>query len=89
MDRVSTLLSAMAAAQAASLVWRAATGRKPPTVEESHRPDISTREAVTWAVLAGAAAGLIKVVVHRQAVSYWVRSTGELPPGMKGPKPKV
>ena len=36
--------------------------------------------------LAGASAGLIKVVLNRQAVNYWVRSTGDLPPGVKHPK---
>ncbi|WP_370614243.1 DUF4235 domain-containing protein [Mumia sp. Pv 4-285] len=82
MDRTATIASGVLAAQGASLVWRAATGRKPPTDADSRNPDLATREAVTWAVLAGASAGVIKVVLNRQLVNYWVRSTGELPPGL-------
>ncbi|MGH1565599.1 DUF4235 domain-containing protein [Mumia sp. DW29H23] len=86
MDRTATIAAGVIATQAATLVWRAATGRKPPTEDASRDPAMATREAVAWAVLAGASAGLIKVVLNRQAVSYWVRSTGELPPGVKRPK---
>ncbi|MBW9205283.1 DUF4235 domain-containing protein [Mumia sp. zg.B53] len=86
LDRTATVAAGVIATQAAALVWRAATGRKPPTDDMSRDPAMATREAVAWAVLAGASAGLIKVVLNRQAVNYWVRSTGDLPPGVKRPK---
>lgn len=85
-DRTSTIAAGVLATQAAALVWRAATGNKPPTDDTSRDPAMQTREAVAWAVLAGASAGLIKVVLNRQAVAYWVKSTGDLPPGLKRPK---
>ncbi|KAA1420051.1 DUF4235 domain-containing protein [Mumia zhuanghuii] len=82
MDRTATIAASVIAAQGASLVWHAATGRKPPTDADSRNPAVATREAVTWAVLAGASAGVIKVVLNRQLVNYWVKSTGDLPPGL-------
>lgn len=88
-DRTSTIAAGIVATQAATLIWRAATGKKPPNEDASRDPAMATREAVAWAVLAGASAGLIKVVLNRQAVSYWVRSTGELPPGFKAAPPKA
>ncbi|MFD1827665.1 MULTISPECIES: DUF4235 domain-containing protein [Mumia] len=85
-DRTSTIAAGVIATQAAALVWRAATGHRPPSADASRDPGMATREAVAWAVLAGASAGLIKVVLNRQAVAYWVKSTGDLPPGFKHPK---
>lgn len=84
-DKGSTVLAGAVAAQASGLTWRAATGRRPPT-SPTH-PEIRLAEAVTWAVLAGATLELTKIVINRKAVDYWVRSTGELPPGIKANKP--
>lgn len=80
-DKGSTILAGVVAAQLSSLTWRAATGKKPPTSPRD--PEVRLAEAVTWAALAGATIELSKIVISRKAVDYWVRSTGELPPGVK------
>jgi hypothetical protein len=37
-------------------------------------------------VVGGAIVELTKALVHRSAATYWVKSTGQLPPGMKALK---
>ena len=81
MDRGSSLAAAMLATRASSLAWRAVTGRKPP--RSGRHPDVTTREAVAWAVVGGSIVELVRVGVQRGAATYWVKSTGQLPPGMK------
>ncbi len=81
MDRGASVASAMLATRASAVAWRLATGRKPPT--SGRHPDVTTREAVTWAVVGGSIVELVRVGVRRGAATYWVRSTGQLPPGMK------
>ena len=78
--RVSTVVAGLAALRAVNLGWRVVTGRKAPATPEN--PDVAMAEAIVWAVVSGAAAQLAKIVVTRKAVSYWVRTTGELPPGI-------
>ena len=81
MDRASTIAAGLIAHRVTALTWRAATGKKPPT--STRHPDVSNAEAVTWAVLAGAGIELTKVLIRRGTANYWVKSTGNLPPGMK------
>lgn len=81
MDRGTSLAAAMLATRASGLAWRVATGRKPPT--SGRHPDVTTREAVAWAVIGGSIVELVRTGVRRGAATYWVRSTGQLPPGMK------
>ena len=81
MDRGSSMLAGLLAARISAVAWRAATGRKPPT--SGRHPDVSTGEALTWAVVGGGLIELVKVFVRRWTATYWVRSTGKLPPGMK------
>jgi hypothetical protein len=76
----SALLAGLAASKALDATWKTATGRKPPTKPEN--PDIAGREAILWAALSGMAIGVAKTYATRRAATYWVRSTGELPPGM-------
>jgi len=78
--RVSTVVAGVAALRAVNLGWRIVTGRKAPATPEN--PDVAMAEAIVWAVASGAAAQLAKLVVTRRAVNYWVRTTGELPPGI-------
>ncbi|UYM05260.1 DUF4235 domain-containing protein [Solicola gregarius] len=80
-DKGSTILAGVVASQLSSMTWRAATGKKPPTSPKD--PEVRLAEAVTWAALAGATIELSKILISRKAVDYWVRSTGELPPGVK------
>jgi hypothetical protein len=76
----SALAAGVAAAKVLDALWHTATGRKPPSTPES--PDIAHREALVWAAVSGMAIGVAKTYATRRAARYWVRSTGELPPGM-------
>jgi hypothetical protein len=76
----SALVAGLAMTRALDATWRTATGRKPPTKPES--PEIAGREALVWAGLSGMAIGVAKTYATRRAAHYWVKSTGELPPGM-------
>ncbi|MDN5854885.1 MAG: DUF4235 domain-containing protein [Actinomycetia bacterium] len=83
-DKGSTVLAGVVASQVSGITWRAATGKKPPTSPRD--PQVRLAEAVTWAALAGATIELSKIIISRKAVDYWMRSTGELPPGVKPDK---
>jgi len=81
MDRGSSVAAGLLAARTSAIAWRVVTGKKPPT--SGRHPEVSTREAVAWAVVGGGLIELVKVGVRRGTATYWVRSTGQLPPGMK------
>lgn len=74
------LLAGLATTRALDATWRTATGHKPPNKPEN--PDIAGREALLWAAVSGMALGLARTYSTRRLAHYWVRSTGELPPGM-------
>lgn len=76
----TTVLSGVLTLRLTQTAWKVATRRKPPNQPE--HPDTAMREAITWAVLSGVTAELVKVAVSRRTAQYWVRSTGHLPPGM-------
>ncbi|CAN5454282.1 hypothetical protein BH18ACT8_BH18ACT8_03820 [soil metagenome] len=79
--RLATLVAGFASLHAVNLAWRVALGRKPPATPEN--PEVTMREAAIWAVLSGSATQLAKLIVTRRAVDYYIRSTGQLPPGVK------
>lgn len=81
MDRGSSVAAGLLATRAAAIAWRTVTGKKPPT--SGRHPEVGTREAVLWAMLGGGLIELVKVSVRRGTANYWVKSTGQLPPGMK------
>ena len=85
MDRGATIGAALLARKLSALTWQTATRRKPPS--ETNHPDNDIREVVAWAVVGGAIVELTRAMVHRGAATYWVKSTGQLPPGMKSLKP--
>jgi hypothetical protein len=87
-SRVWTVFSLVAGLGAAALTrklldrsWRAAAGKKPP--ENPADPDVGFGEAVLWASLTGAVVALARMVAQRRAASYYARSTGHLPPGLR------
>ena len=80
MDRGATIGAGLLARKVSSLTWQTATRRKPPA--DTKNPDNDIREVVLWAVVGGAIVELTKALVHRSAATYWVKSTGQLPPGM-------
>ena len=74
--------------------WKAASGKNPP--ENPADPDVSIGEAVLWAAITGAAVATAdrsaartasrrspRMVAQRRAASYYTRSTGHLPPGLR------
>ena len=61
--------------------WKVAAGKNPP--ENPADPDVGLGEAVLWASLTGAAVALARMVAQRRAASYYTRSTGHLPPGLR------
>jgi hypothetical protein len=81
MDRGSSVAAGLLATRASAVAWRAVTGKKPPT--SGRHPEVTTKEAVAWAVIGGSIVELVRVGVRRSAATYWVKSTGQLPPGMK------
>ena len=78
---VSALGAAAVAKKALDTGWRAATGKHPP--ENPADPDVSLGEAVMWASITGAAVALARMLAQRRAASYYQRSTGHLPPGLR------
>ncbi len=84
LDAGSGLLAAALAPRVSNVAWRAVTGRKPPS--QTRNPELSAKEAVAWAAIGGATVQVVRTVVRRGAASYWVKSTGGLPPGMRSLK---
>jgi hypothetical protein len=82
---VFSLVSALAAAAAArkglNTSWKVATGKNPP--ENPADPDVDVKEAIAWAVVSGVAVAVARMLAQRKAASYYARSTGHLPPGLK------
>ena len=78
---VAALLAAAAARKALNTGWKAATGKQPP--ENPADPDVDIGEAVAWAVLTGIAIGVARLLAQRKAASYYVKSTGHLPPDLQ------
>lgn len=87
LDRGSSIASGLLAHRVAMVAWRGFTGRKPPI--NGRHPDVGTGEAVAWAMVGGALVEVVRIGVRRGATTYWTRSTGELPPGMKPLKGSV
>jgi hypothetical protein len=87
-SKVWTVMSLVAGLGAAALTrklldhsWKVAAGKNPP--ENPADPDVGIGEAVMWASITGAAVALARMVAQRRAASYYARSTGHLPPGLR------
>lgn len=75
---VAGLTAVALAKKAVDASWTVATGKKPP--ENPADPDVDVWEAVSFALVTGMAVGLARMLAQRRAASYYVRSTGHLPP---------
>jgi hypothetical protein len=84
MDRGSSVAAGLLARQASELTWKVATGKKPPSDKKSL--DTNLREIALWAFVGGGLTELVRVLVKRSTATYWVKSTGHAPPGMKSSK---
>ena len=87
-SKVWTVFSLVAALAAAAIAkktlnssWRAATGKNPP--ENPADPDVDVWEAVLWATVSGTLVALARMFAQRKAATYYVKSTGELPPQLQ------
>ncbi|HEX5090989.1 MAG TPA: DUF4235 domain-containing protein [Nocardioides sp.] len=87
-SKVWTAMSLVAGLGAAALTrrlldrsWKVAAGKNPP--ENPADPDVSFGEAVLWAAITGAAVALARMLAQRRAASYYARTTGQLPPGLR------
>ena len=78
---VSALGSAAVAKKALDGGWKAATGKQPPANPAD--PDVDLWEAVAWAAASGTFVALAKMFAQRRAAGYYLKSTGELPPGLR------
>jgi hypothetical protein len=85
-DRAAVTAAAIAAPKVSQVAWRTLSGRTPPV--SGRHPDVSAKEAITWALVGGGLAEATKIAIRRAAASYWKRSTGTLPPGMKPVEPQ-
>jgi len=81
MDRGSTVAAGAIASRASALTWKLATGKTPP--KDKKNPEADLREVAAWAFVGAGLTELVRVLIKRGAASYWVKSTGHLPPGMK------
>jgi hypothetical protein len=77
---ISAIAMAWAGRQAASAVWSLVSDTETP-VNPADR-DVTWREALGWAALAGITAGLARVLGRRGAALAWERATGDEPPGI-------
>jgi hypothetical protein len=80
-DRAATTAAAFAAPKVSQVAWRTLSGRNPP--KSGRHPDVAAKEAIAWAMVGGGLAEATKIAIRRAAATYWKRSTGSLPPGMK------
>jgi hypothetical protein len=74
------LATAALTKKAMGAVWQRAIGSPPPGSPE--HPEVGFATAVAWSLLTGAAIGVARMCVTRQAVVTWRGVTGELPPGL-------
>lgn len=78
---VAALGGAAVAKKTLDTSWKAATGKQPP--ENPADPDVDMREALIWAAVSGTFIAIVKMLATRRAASYYARSTGHLPPGLR------
>lgn len=77
---VSAMGAAWAARQAATALWHKFSNTDP--AEDPADRSVSWSQAAAWAILAGVAGGLARVIAQRGAATAWQRVTGETPPGV-------
>lgn len=77
---ISTAAAAWAARQATAVVWSQVSDTEGP-VNPADR-SASWTEAFSWAVVAGLAAALARVLARRGAAAAYESVTGETPPGI-------
>jgi hypothetical protein len=74
-----TVGAGIAGRKGLAVAWKLVVRKEPPA--EPGHPGVSLAEAVTWAAVSGATAGLARLTGTRKAASWWTRASGQLPPG--------
>lgn len=77
---VFTMVVGLVANKAVTTAWKIGSGGKPPKKGSTEAGYV---EVVSWAVASGAAAAVAKRFAEQRAASYWLKSTGSLPPGFE------
>ena len=66
---LATVLTTAVAHRVTRVVWTAATGK--PTLDQPDDPDNDIKEALAFAVVSGVAAGVVRVLINRQARRFF------------------
>ena len=75
------VVTTVAAQQLVSTGWKVVTGSKPPKPTD---PEVSTAEALSWALASGLGVGVTQLLVKRTAARRWADRIGQhTPPGGK------
>lgn len=77
----AALGSAAVAKKTLNTSWKAATGKNPPANPAD--PDVDLWEAVAWAAASGTFVAVVKMLATRRAATYFMKSTGHLPPELQ------
>jgi hypothetical protein len=75
------VVTTVAAQRLVSTGWKVVTGDKPPKPTD---PEVSTAEALSWALASGLGVGVTQLLVKRTAARRWADRIGQhTPPGGK------
>jgi hypothetical protein len=77
----AALGSAAVAKKTLNTGWKSATGKTPPANPAD--PDVALWEAVAWAAASGTFVNIMKMLATRRAATYYLKSTGNLPPELR------
>ncbi|RJS47069.1 DUF4235 domain-containing protein [Nocardioides cavernaquae] len=77
----AALGSAAVAKKTLNTGWKSATGKTPPSNPAD--PDVALWEAVAWAAASGTFVNIMKMLATRRAATYYLKSTGNLPPELR------
>lgn len=65
--------------------WRLVFGTEPPGNPADQ--DVAWRQALMWALVSGAAVGVIRLVAQRAAAGAWQKARGSYPKGLTSTRP--
>jgi hypothetical protein len=75
------VVTTVVAQRLVSTSWKVVTGEKPPSPTD---PEVSTVEALSWALASGVGVGVTQLMVKRTAARRWADRIGQhTPPGGK------
>ena len=75
----ASLLGALVARKLLTAVWKAASGKEPPT--NPKHPTVTWPEAISWAVASGAVVGAARLVAQKKVADSWHKAGADTPSG--------